>query len=119
VLINLLDNSVDAIGADGCITIESQIREATGLKPAGVVIEICDTGTGIPPAMLPKIFDMFVTTKSPGEGSGLGLAISQEIVKAHGGTLELANTPGKGACARIFLPAAQPAHAEGESRQTA
>jgi signal transduction histidine kinase len=119
VLINLLDNSVDAIGADGCITIESQIREATGLKPAGVVIEICDTGTGIPPAMLPKIFDMYVTTKSPGEGSGLGLAISQEIVKAHGGTLELANTPGKGACARIFLPAAQPAHAEGESRQTA
>jgi signal transduction histidine kinase len=50
---------------------------------------------------------MFVTTKASGEGSGLGLAISQEIVKAHGGTLELSNAPGKGACARILLPAAK------------
>ena len=119
VLINLLDNSVDAIGADGRITVESQMREATGLKPAGIVIEICDTGTGIPPAMLPRVFDMFVTSKPAGEGSGLGLAISQEIVKGHGGILELSNAPGKGACARIFLPAAQPTRTEGESRQTA
>jgi signal transduction histidine kinase len=119
VLINVLDNAVDAIGSDGCITIESQRREGSGLKPAGVLIAICDTGAGIPPAILPRVFDMFVTTKAPGEGSGLGLAISQEIVKAHGGTLELANAPGRGACARIFLPAIQETHSEAQDQQTA
>jgi signal transduction histidine kinase len=119
VLINVLDNAVDAIGSDGCITIESQRREGSGLKPAGVIIAICDTGAGIPPAILPRVFDMFVTTKAPGEGSGLGLAISQEIVKAHGGTLELANAPGRGACARIFLPAIQETHSEAQDQQTA
>ncbi|HVO94417.1 MAG TPA: ATP-binding protein [Terriglobales bacterium] len=118
VLINVLDNSVDAIGNNGCISIEPQPRDASGLKPAGVVIVICDTGTGIPPAILPRVFDMFVTTKAPGEGSGLGLAISQEIVKAHGGTLELSNAPGKGACARIFLPAMQEVQSQERNRQT-
>ena len=119
VLINVLDNSIDAIGSDGCITIETGSREASGLKPPGVVISICDTGTGIPPAILPRVFDMFVTTKAPGEGSGLGLAISQEIVKAHGGTLELSNAPGQGACARVFLPSMQEAQPDAQNRQTA
>jgi signal transduction histidine kinase len=119
VLINVLDNSIDVIGTDGRITIETQPREASGLKPAGVIISICDTGTGIPPAILPNVFDMFVTTKPPGEGSGLGLAISQEIVMAHGGTLELTNAPGRGACARVFLPAILEAQPDAQNRQTA
>jgi signal transduction histidine kinase len=119
VLINVLDNSIDAIGTDGCIIIETQGSAASGLKPTGVIISICDTGIGIPPAILPSVFDMFVTTKPPGEGSGLGLAISQEIVKAHGGTLELCNAPGQGACARVFLPAMQEAQSDAQNRQTA
>jgi signal transduction histidine kinase len=119
VLINVLDNSIDAIGTDGSITIETQRRDASGFKPAGIVIAIGDTGIGIPPDILPRVFDMFVTTKAPGDGSGLGLAISQEIVKAHGGTLELTSAQGMGTCARIFLPAIQERRSDAQSWQSA
>ena len=69
------------------------------------MIEVADNGCGIPPEILPKIFDLFVTTKAPGKGTGLGLAICQEIAKAHGGALEVTSQVGEGTCARIVLPA--------------
>jgi Histidine kinase-, DNA gyrase B-, and HSP90-like ATPase len=53
---------------------------------------------------LPKIFDLFVTTKPPGKGTGLELAISQEIIKAHGGTLKVSSQVGNGMTVQIFLP---------------
>ena len=105
VLINLIDNSVDAIKESGMVTITTQSCPASGSKPPGVLLTVSDTGMGIPPEVLPKIFTMFVTTKAPEKGSGLGLAISQEIVKGHGGTIEITSELGKGTCARVFLPA--------------
>jgi two-component system C4-dicarboxylate transport sensor histidine kinase DctB len=108
VLINLFDNSIDAIKESGTVTIATASYPASGSKPAGVVVTVADTGMGISPDVLPKIFNMFVTTKPPGQGSGLGLAISQEIVKGHGGTIEVASELGKGTCARVFLPADKP-----------
>jgi signal transduction histidine kinase len=104
VLINLFDNSIDAIQERGAVTVATQSCAASGSKPAGLVITVSDTGAGISPEILPKVFNMFVTTKAPGKGSGLGLAISQEIVKGHGGEIEMTSVVGKGACARVFLP---------------
>jgi two-component system, NtrC family, sensor kinase len=104
VLINLFDNSIDAMKEGGIITVTTQNWPVSGSKPSGVLVTVSDTGVGISPEVLPKIFGMFVTTKAPGEGSGLGLAISQEIVKGHGGTIEIASEVGKGTCARVFLP---------------
>ena len=63
-------------------------------------MEIRDTGAGIPPELLPKIFELFVTTKASGKGTGLGLALSQEIVKAHGGVIDIRSQVGAGTCVR-------------------
>jgi two-component system NtrC family sensor kinase len=68
------------------------------------VIEIIDTGAGIAPELLPKIYDLFVTTKPSGKGTGLGLVVSQEIVKAHGGMIHIRSQLGQGTTVRIYLP---------------
>jgi signal transduction histidine kinase len=86
VLINLLDNAADACDKGGSVEMTSLESAGNGDK-GGVVIKLTDTGAGIPPEMLPKVFDLFVTTKAPDKGTGLGLVICQEIVKAHGGLL--------------------------------
>jgi signal transduction histidine kinase len=105
VLINLIDNAIDAIKDSGTVTITTQSCPASGSAAPGVLIIVSDNGAGISPEVLPRIFDMFVTTKAPGHGSGLGLAISREIVKGHGGTLEITSEPRRGTAARVFLPA--------------
>jgi signal transduction histidine kinase len=56
---------------------------------------------------LPKIFDLFVTTKPSGKGTGFGLVVCQEIVKAHGGTIDINSQLGQGTSVRIFLPTDQ------------
>ena len=73
-------------------------------KRPGVYIEITDNGAGIPAELLPKIFDLFVTTKPSGKGTGLGLVVCQEIVKAHGGTIDIESEVGTGTSVRIYLP---------------
>lgn len=105
VLINLLDNAVDAMGEGGTVTVATVAGAPLESGRHGVIIKVADTGAGVPPELLPKIFDIFVTTKAPGKGTGLGLAICQEIIKGHGGTIEIASEVGKGASVRIFLPA--------------
>lgn len=104
VLINLLDNAVDACGSGGSVKIGTRGHASLNNKEPGVTIELTDTGAGIPPEMLPKVFDLFVTTKPPGKGTGLGLIICQEIVKAHGGTIEIASQLGVGTTVSVFLP---------------
>jgi signal transduction histidine kinase len=74
----------------------------------GIVVEVTDTGAGIPAELLPKVFNLFVTTKSEARGTGLGLAICQEIIKAHGGSIQMSSQVGEGTCVRIFLPTEEP-----------
>lgn len=106
VVINLLDNAVDACEKAGGITIRTFEREETGQKGDWVIIELTDTGSGIPPEILPRVFDLFVTTKAPGKGTGLGLVICQEIVKAHGGTISISSQVGVGTTVTLSLPSA-------------
>jgi signal transduction histidine kinase len=108
VLINLLDNAVDACENGGTIKIRTEEASATGTRAAGAGIEIVDSGAGIPEEMLPWIFDLFVTTKPPGQGTGLGLVICQEIIRAHGGTISIASKRDGGTTVRIYLPADAP-----------
>lgn len=104
VLINLLDNAVDACEKKGTVKITTVECPVTSTKAPGVAIEVADTGTGIPPDVLPKIFDLFVTTKPPGRGTGLGLVICQEIIRAHGGTINIVSEVGQGTTVSIYLP---------------
>jgi signal transduction histidine kinase len=69
--------------------------------PGGVVIEVADDGPGVPPTIAPSVFEPLVTAR-PG-GTGLGLSLARRVVEAHGGTIELLDTP-KGAAFRIDLP---------------
>jgi two-component system, NtrC family, sensor kinase len=110
VLINLLDNAVDACANKGAVKITTLECPLSANRAAGVTVEIADNGAGIPLEMLPKIFDLFVTTKPPGKGTGLGLVICQEIIKAHGGAINIASQIGQGTTVSIYLPSdARPA----------
>jgi len=104
VMINLLDNAMDACEKNGVIKIVTRECPASATRSAGVAIEIADSGAGIPPEMLPKIFELFVTTKPPDKGTGLGLVICQEIIRAHGGTIQIASEVGQGTTVNIYLP---------------
>jgi signal transduction histidine kinase len=104
VLINLLNNAVDAMDEGGTVAVAARLSTPPETVRPGVVVEITDSGRGIPPELLPRIFDLFVTTKTPGKGTGLGLMVCQEIVKSHGGTIDIGSQVGQGTCVRIFLP---------------
>ena len=67
-------------------------------------IDITDTGCGISEKNLQRIFDPFFTTKEVGRGTGLGLSVSHGIVKAHGGSIEVESTVGKGSSFHVYLP---------------
>jgi signal transduction histidine kinase len=104
VLINLINNAVASLQPNGTITIQTRCAHPEEIGRAGVILTITDTGTGIPAHLLPRVFDLFMTTRAPGDGTGLGLAVSQEIVKAHGGKISIASEVGKGTTVQIFLP---------------
>jgi signal transduction histidine kinase len=82
----------------GRLTIRTSVVEGVCL------IEVCDTGSGIPPAILPRIFDPFFSTKSEGEGTGLGLSVSLGIVERHGGKILVDSEVGKGTTFTLWLP---------------
>jgi signal transduction histidine kinase len=105
VFLNLLVNAAQAIPEDGAEGHE--IRARTGVDAKGrVVVEITDTGVGIPPALIGRVFDPFVTTKPAGEGTGLGLFVSRSIVKDAGGEITMESEVGRGTTVRVTLPAA-------------
>ena len=103
VFMSLIGNAAEALPASGGV-----ITLTTGTAPdqAGTVCvftEIRDTGVGIPPEGLAKIFVPFYTTKS--QGTGLGLAIAKKFTEAYGGTISVSSRPGAGAVFRVTFPA--------------
>ena len=76
---------------------------------AGVAVAVSDRGAGIPAEILGRIFDPFVTTKPAGQGTGLGLAICRDIVRDHGGTIDVQSQEGRGTTFEVWLPAAEEA----------
>ena len=85
---NLIDNAIDALGADGRITLRTRTQGAR------VCVEVADNGTGIPDELQARVFDAFFTTKPVGHGTGLGLDIAQRIVVRNHGELRLESQPG-------------------------
>jgi len=95
---NIIDNAIDAMNGEG------EIRLKTSRHDDEILVEICDTGPGMPPEVQRRIFEPFFTTKPPGVGTGLGLHISYNIVaQRHGGRIDVDSSP-DGTCFKVFLP---------------
>ena len=90
---NLIDNAVDAMNTNGNGS-ASQLTVRTAHDPMGVLVEIADTGSGIPPEVQSRIYDPFFTTKPVGEGTGLGLDAVSRIVRKHRGDIRVDSKPG-------------------------
>ena len=101
VLINLIRNAVEAVAGSP----RPEILVSARGTAAEVEIRVEDNGPGIPPGMMGRLFDAFVSSKP--DGMGVGLSVSRTIVETHGGTLSAANGPDGGARFRVTLPAAQ------------
>jgi PAS domain S-box-containing protein len=100
VFTNLIINSAHAIKDTGTITMKTDRDKSKGK----IYVEISDTGCGIPENVLPKIFDLFFTTKEEGKGTGLGLGTVQGIIEKHGGKIKVKETSPKGTTFQISLP---------------
>ncbi|HSQ56502.1 MAG TPA: ATP-binding protein [Gemmata sp.] len=112
VFLNLFTNAADAMPGGGQLVPRVRCGELPGFVPA-VVIEVCDTGTGIATEHLPRVFDPFFTTKEEGKGTGLGLAICRRIIRQHHGLLELESQVNQGTTVRIVLPVGSEANVAG------
>jgi len=99
VFTNLILNARDAILDGGRITIETSMAD-----DGSIVVAIADTGMGIAPENVAKIYDPFYTTKGVGQGTGLGLAVTYGIVQEHAGRISVESTPGSGTTFHITLP---------------
>ncbi len=100
VLINLLTNAQDAMPEGGEVT----IRTSYDSTRQRIILQVTDTGAGIPEPIQTKIFDPFFTTKPVGEGTGLGLSIVSGIVRAHGGEIDVSSAPGQGTTFTLSFP---------------
>ncbi len=95
---NLIDNAIDAIGENGTISITTR-REGEC-----IVVDVGDTGPGMPPEVKRRIFDPFYTTKEVGSGTGLGLDVARRIVvNRHGGSINVDSEPGR-TVFHVWLP---------------
>jgi len=100
VLLAVIVNAVDAMAKGGNLWLTTQMSEDS----SRIVIAVRDDGAGIPPDILPKIFEPFVTTKEHGHGTGLGLAVSRSIIERHSGKISVQSELGKGTTVTITLP---------------
>jgi len=128
VIINLAVNARDAMPSGGTLTIrtravapDDRLVQSYSVMPAAnyVLIEMSDSGTGIPPEHHNKIFEPFFTTKSVGKGTGLGLSTVYGIIKQTGGFIFVESTIGEGTTFRIYLPVHQREDAVAETETTA
>ncbi|MBI5267448.1 MAG: GAF domain-containing protein [candidate division Zixibacteria bacterium] len=97
VFLNIVINARDAMSTGGTLTVTVDRADSS------VVITLCDTGPGIPPEQIPRIFEPFFTAKDPGKGTGLGLSVCWGIVKSHNGSITFSNM-NPGGCFEIRLP---------------
>jgi CheY-like chemotaxis protein len=114
VLLNLCVNARDAMPQSGVLSVSLLNRHLDPEDAAAIsgarsgdwlTIEVTDSGTGIPQDVLPLIWDSFYTTKPEGKGTGLGLPTVRNIVKEHGGFIQVETAVGRGSTFRVFLPA--------------
>jgi signal transduction histidine kinase len=99
-LFNIIQNSLEAMQEDGCISISAQ----TSQESRTVAIKIEDTGAGMPADMIDKVCEPFFSTHKEEGMRGLGLAIVRDIVKSHGGTMDIKSSPGAGTAVTLYLP---------------
>jgi hypothetical protein len=103
VFLNLFLNARDAMEPRGVLEV---ITRAAGAKDgANAVVEVIDSGHGIAPEHLSRIYDPFFTTKSAKKGTGLGLSVTYGIIQEHGGAIEAISRPGEGTCFHLEFPA--------------
>lgn len=103
VFVNLLRNAMNAFeGPAGHVEVRTRKLRRAGRE--GVAIAVEDNGPGIPPEVLPEIFDAFVTTRLDAHGTGLGLTVAQGIITQHGGSITASNRKEGGACLQVWLP---------------
>jgi signal transduction histidine kinase len=100
VLLNLVRNALEAMPEGGTLTV------AASLAAERLTLAVEDTGQGIPPDLLPRVFEPYVTSKT--RGTGLGLAIARRVVEAHGGRIDAESRPGRGSRVVAALPLAGP-----------
>jgi len=112
VFLNLFTNAADAMPKGGSLIPRVRKGELPG-KLSAVVVEVADTGVGIPAEHLSRVTDPFFTTKEEGKGTGLGLAICRRIVRQHQGTLEIESKLGEGTTVRVTLPVRSDANLTG------
>lgn len=98
VLLNLAVNARDAMPGGGTLAIE------TGVQGKNVAIRVTDTGVGMEAETIPRIFEPFFTTKEAGKGTGLGLSTSYNVIRQHGGTINVESTVGAGSTFEVRLP---------------
>lgn len=113
VVLNLVTNAIQAMAGQGAGG--GSLRVTTRAEGDRVVLEVADSGPGVPVASRAHIFEPFFTTKREGEGTGLGLSVSYGIVTALGGSIELVDSGDKGACFRVTLPGTEIASEESVS----
>jgi two-component system, NtrC family, sensor kinase len=102
-VLEIISNALDAMPSGGKLRITASAERDHG-SPGAVVLEIADSGGGIPESALASVFEPFFTTRQ--EGTGLGLAIAKRYVEQNGGRLEIASRPGEGTVVRLTLPMA-------------
>jgi signal transduction histidine kinase len=111
-LLNLIRNAAEAMPDGGAIRLEARLVPAApqlpspSAPPPSVEVTVSDTGAGVAPEDLERVFEPFYTSKQG--GTGLGLAISREIAMEHGGTLTCESVSGKGTTFRLTLPISGP-----------
>jgi PAS domain S-box-containing protein len=102
--VNLLINAAQAIDAKGDAKEPNFVRVSTFVAEGKIIVRVSDTGVGIEPRLLPRIFDPFFKTKAGGEGAGLGLAIAHNLVRKVGGDIRVTSEPGEGSTFEVGLP---------------
>jgi signal transduction histidine kinase len=101
VFLNLINNSMDAMPQGGALRIEMGLADGGARE---VFVRVADNGAGMSPDTMVHVFDPMFTTKTMGTGTGLGLAICEQIIRQHGGTIEVESEPERGTTFTLLLP---------------